>query len=395
MMPVLSGTIPSRNQHFNSSLFKVEAYSVQVVVSKFGYIADSTDLEINGGEYLKTVLETVHSHSLLIDLHNDVLERIYYEDSGYHLKDRHTKWQTDIPRLQEGFVDIQLFVVWEDYRKAPYTYYENAFEMIDIFNAEIATNPNTIRKARTPDEAITANKDGKIAAVMAVEGGHVIENSIDKLIDFYNAGMRYLTITWNNSTNWAVSAQDSRTRTVGLSDFGRKVIRTLDSLGVIIDISHTGIKTIEDILEVTKNPIVATHSGVRALKDTYRNLYDDQIRAIAQSGGVVGIVFYPPFLGNGTVTIETVISHINYIVELVGIDYVALGSDFDGIGDYTVFGLNDVTDFPDLTLALLEHGYSQHDVEKILGLNFMRVFEIVCGKSPVNLQYRRTENSLY
>ncbi|MBD3288144.1 T9SS type A sorting domain-containing protein [candidate division KSB1 bacterium] len=368
----------------NLGLLKPSSYSVQLIISRFGYVSDTVSAEIDGGEYLETPLETVHSHSLVIDLHNDVLERIYYEDQTYHLKDRHTKWHTDIPRLQEGGVDIQFFVVWEDYRKYPYTYYDNAFEMIDIFNAELAANPNTLAQVRSPAEALAANAEGKVAGVMAVEGGHVIENSIEKLIDFYEAGMRYMTITWNNSTDWAVSAQDNRSRTVGLTDFGRKVIRTMDSLGVIIDISHTGIKTIEDILEVTENPIVATHSGVRSLKDHYRNLYDDQIRAIAESGGVVGIVFYPPFIGRGYVSIETVIAHIDYIVDLVGIDYVALGSDFDGIGDNTIVGLRDVTDFPDLTLALLEHGYSQEDVEKINGLNFMRVFETVCGDSPVS-----------
>jgi len=191
--------------------------------------------------------------------------------------------------------------------------------------------------------------------------------------------MRYLTITWNNSTDWAISAKDYRSPYMGLSNFGKKVIRTLDSLGVIIDVSHTGIKTIEDILAVTTNPIIASHSGARAIRDKYRNLYDYQIIDIANTGGVIGVVFYPPFLSNtGSANIGNVVDHIDYIVNLVGIDYVALGSDFDGIGDNTVQGLEDVTKFPDLTLELLRRGYSQSDVEKILGENFMRVFTQVC-----------------
>jgi membrane dipeptidase len=193
--------------------------------------------------------------------------------------------------------------------------------------------------------------------------------------------MRYLTITWNNSTSWAISAADGRTETQGLNSFGRQVIRTLDSLGVIIDVSHVGIKTIQDILEETTNPIIASHSGARAIRNHTRNLYDWQIQDIANSGGVVGIVFYPPFLTSSPPTqISDVIAHIDYIVNLLGsTDYVAIGSDFDGIGTNLVLGLEDVSKFPDLTLALLQHGYTEQEVAKILGGNFKRVFEEVCG----------------
>lgn len=191
--------------------------------------------------------------------------------------------------------------------------------------------------------------------------------------------MRYMTITWNNSTDWAVSAQDSRSTTVGLSDFGRQVIRTMDSLGIIIDVSHTGIKTIQDILQVTQNPIIATHSGARALRNHYRNLYDWQIQDIANRGGVIGIVFYPYFLnGTSNASINDVIAHIDYIKNLVGIDYVAIGSDFDGI-EVVPLGLEDTSKFPNLTEALFERGYSREDIDKILYKNFKRVFEQVCG----------------
>ncbi len=192
--------------------------------------------------------------------------------------------------------------------------------------------------------------------------------------------MRYLTITWNNSTNWAISAKDPRTLTQGLSEFGRQVIRKLDSLGVIIDVSHVGIKTIQDILAVTTNPIVATHSGARSVYNHYRNLYDSQIQDIAKSGGVVGVVFYPYFLnGSSNSSIDDVLKHIDHIVKLVGTNYVSIGSDFDGI-EVTPTGLEDVTKFPDLTLALLQHGYTETEVAKFLGGNFKRVFEKVCKK---------------
>lgn len=325
-------------------------------------------------------MQTVHSAATLIDLHNDVLE-VMAADPNYHLGDPHNYNHTDIPRMKIGGVDIQFFAVWVSPSGFPDNPYLESQNMVQIFNNEIFVNGADIGQARTLAQAEAINESGRIAAVLAVEGGHTIENSIDKLIDLYNDGMRYMTITWNNSTDWAVSAADSRTNTVGLSDFGRQVIRTMDSLGIMIDVSHTGIKTIEDILEETTTPIIATHSGARSIQNHYRNLYDSQIIDIANSGGVVGIVFYPPFLGSpsSSVDINTVISHIDHIVNLVGIDYVSIGSDFDGIGTNTVNGLEDISKFPALTLALLEHGYTRSEVEKILGGNFKRVFEQVCG----------------
>jgi membrane dipeptidase len=250
--------------------------------------------------------------------------------------------------------------------------------MFTIFKDEAAANPDDLQLALSPDEALSIVDHGKIAGVLCVEGGHTIENSIEKLYNLYELGMRYLTITWNNSTEWAVASADPLSATVGLSDFGRQVIRKLDSLGVVIDISHTGIKTIEDILEVTTNPIIASHSGVRALRNHHRNLYDEQIIAIANSGGVIGVVFYPSFLSSisQSVTINTVVQHIDYIVSLVGIDHVAIGSDFDGI-ESTPTGLEDVSKFPALTQRLLQVGYTHEDVYKILGENFLRVFNQV------------------
>ena len=366
-------------------LGKYSHFPISIIYSKFGYVSDTLIVEISGGEFFETFFETIHSHATFIDLHNDVLEKML-DDTSYHLMPRHNYNHTDIPRLVEGGVDIQFFAVWispsyGDYIVNPY---QGALEAIRIFNREMTLYPDYIQQVRTLNEAIAINDDEKIAAVMAVEGGHVIENDIDKLISLYDDGMRYMTITWNNSTDWAVSAKDeyNENRIGGLSEFGRRVIQVMDSLGIIIDVSHTGIQTIEDIFEITTNPIIATHSGVRAIRDHYRNLYDNQIQAIAESDGVIGIVFYPPFLADygTTVTVDHIIQHIDHIVSLVGIDYVALGADYDGIGTNTVFGLQDVSQFPDVTMALLEHGYSQMDVEKILGKNFMRVFREVCNK---------------
>jgi len=368
----------------NFPMLKTNSHNLKIIYSKNSHLSDSAEVEVNGGENLLIFLTSYHSVFTMTDLHNDILE-VMISDTSYHLKERHSYNHTDIPRLQEGSVDIQFFSVWVSPTQFT-NYYQQAQVMIDRFNYELNDNPNTIGQAVTYDEATNLNNQGKIAAVIGVEGGHHIENSLEKLDTLYNEGMRYLTITWNNSTDWAISAWNPLSETQGLSEFGRQVIRTMDSLGIIIDVSHTGIKTIQDILEETSNPIVATHSGARALRNHYRNLYDRQIEDIANSGGVIGVVFYPPFLTSSPPAyIEDVIEHIDYIKNLVGIDYVAIGSDFDGIGNNTVIGLENVSKFPRLTEALFDHSYTKEEVEKILGGNFKRVFEQVCG-SIVKLQ---------
>ena len=262
----------------------IQSANIELVITKFSYAADTTITNISGGENISTFLQTIHSKYTLIDLHNDVLE-VMIDDPNYHLADLHNYNHTDIPRLQQGGVDVQFFSIWVS--PTAYTnYFDQALVMRDLFYSELAANTTTIAQATTMHEALQLNNQNKIAAVIGVEGGHHIEESIDKLLQLYDAGMRYLTITWNNSVSWAISAADSRTETQGLNSFGRQVIRKLDSLGVIIDVSHTGIKTIQDILQETTNPIVATHSGARAIRNHTRNLYDWQIQDIANSGGV-------------------------------------------------------------------------------------------------------------
>ncbi|MBN1542448.1 membrane dipeptidase, partial [candidate division KSB1 bacterium] len=362
-------------------LAKNSPFSATLIASRLGYISDTLSIVIDGDTGVEQRLESIHFRATVVDLHNDILERMAVTP-GYRLGDRHSYYHTDIPRLQDGGVDIQFFAVWVDPRTHSSNPFEQAMSYIDLLESEIALNPNDLQLARTAAEAEAIVDSGRIAAVIGVEGGHAIENSLDKLLQLADRGMRYLTLTWNNSLSWAVSAQDARSATVGLSDFGRQVVRTLDSLGVLIDVSHVGIQTIEDVLEISTHPVVATHSGARALCNHYRNLTDSQIQALAATGGVIGVVFYPPFLSKNSysTSIETVIDHIDYIVGLVGIDHVALGSDFDGI-ERTPAGLADVTKFPDVTLALLRRGYSIAEVEKILGGNFMRVFHQVTSKN--------------
>lgn len=373
MGEVIQGSAGSNNNF----LSKTDTISATIFASKLGYEPDSAAIVLRDNYQTDFLLDWLHSKAIVIDLHNDVLEKVVGD--GYQLGVRHNYNHSDIPRFFEGGVDAQMFVIWVDAGSYLNIAYQQALEFVTAFNNQLALNSNTLAQALKVDEIFQINAQKKLAGVLVIEGGHAIENDLEKLKELYRQGMRYMTITWNNSTDWAISAQDPRSTTHGLSNFGKQVICTLDSLGVIIDVSHVGIKTIQDILTITKNPIIASHSAVRALREHYRNLYDDQIRAIANTGGVIGVVFYPAFLSSsGRADIKTVIAHINYIVNLVGIDHVALGSDFDGIGS-TPVGLEDVSRLPDLTLELLKHGYSNAEVKKILGENFLRVFREVCN----------------
>jgi membrane dipeptidase len=357
---------------------KVQAPSFLVNVRRLLYMPDTTSSAVTGSATIDFELETVHSHAFVFDLHNDVLEIAV--EGGYDIGVRHNYNQSDLPRFKDGGFDAQMFALWTDWTDSvAHPYYAYTLQMADTFSQAVSRNSASFCQARSYAELMEANASGKFAGVLAVEGGHAIENSIDKLKNFYGLGARYLTITWNNSTSWAVAAKDNRSATTGLSDFGRQVVRTMDSLGMLVDVAHTGIKTIWDILATTKNPIIDSHAGARALNNHYRNLSDAQIDSIAHRGGVIGVVFYPTFLSaSGNAAIDTVIKHIDYIKNRVGIDYVAIGSDWDGI-EKTPVGLEDVSKLPNLTAALLRHGYSAADVIKILGGNFLRVFKKVCG----------------
>lgn len=360
-----------------SSFSKKTLSDFSVTVSKLGYEPDSAVIPFADNANINFSLSTVHQRAFVFDLHNDILGLVV---DGYQMGVRHTSNQSDLPRFRDGGMDAQMLSLWIDPGDFPTMAYLRVFQMADSFQSQLEKNAAVMVQARTTAEIIAAINAGKFAGIYGVEGGHAIDNDLTKLTAFYDIGVRYMTITWNNSTSWATSAADAQSTTKGLSEFGKQVIKTMDSLGMIVDVSHTGIKTIEDILTVTKNPIIASHSGVRALRNHTRNLTDDQIQKIALSGGVIGVVFYTSFLSTAQaskVTIDTVIKHIDYIKNLVGIDYVAIGGDYDG-GITAPVGLENVSKMPALTLALLKHGYSPAEVRKILGENYLRVFKEVC-----------------
>ncbi len=373
--------LPASSPSPSTELVRLNLESISIAFSKFAYVPDTVVAFAESCSSLVTHLETVHAHAIVIDLHNDVLSKVA-EGASYHLGELHSYNHTDIPRLLRGGIDVQVFAIWIDPERYARQAFTRAMEYMGLWQTEVAQNTDRLAHATNSGEIYEALEAGRIAGLLAVEGGHVIENSLAKLRALYEAGVRVLTITWNNSTDWAVSAADPHSATVGLSPFGREVIALMDSLGMLIDVSHTGEQTIRDVLAVTRNPIIASHSGAWALRAHTRNLKDEQIRAIATTGGVIGVVFYPSFLAPGgqNVDVNTVAAHIDYIARLVGIDHVALGSDYDGI-ERTPRGLEDCAHLPNLTWTLLRRGYSSRDIDKVLGGNFLRVFTQVCQRA--------------
>ncbi len=370
--------------------------------------------QINAQSYKK-----IHSNSIVVDTHNDILMKVV--DQGLILDNDLTgKAHSDLIRFKKGGVDVQLFSVYCDGDiKNPYAYVNRA---IDSLDAVVARNPVKIIKTAKDKGLQKTIKQNKIVAMVGIEGGHMIEDDINKLDSLYNRGARYLTLTHNIAPSWATSAADETTNQnlphKGLTDFGRQVVQRMNHLGMLIDVSHAGDQTFWDVINLTTKPIIASHSSIYSLVPHRRNLKDEQIKAIANNGGVIQVNFNPGFIDKSFGVKETaflkkyatemdslmkdgiqefyamdylykkyaaetntfrpllsmLIDHIEYIINLVGVDYVGLGSDFDGI-NLTPQQLDDVTCYPLITKALVDKGYTKKDISKILGENFLRVLK--------------------
>ena len=369
---------------------------------------------LNAQSYIK-----IHEDAIVVDTHNDILMKVV--DQGMVFDTNLTGMaHSDLARWKKGGLDVQLFSVYCDGDiKNPYVYLNRA---IDSLDAVVARNPDKIVKVANYAAMQSAIKQNKIAAMVGVEGGHMIEDDLNKLDAIYNRGARYLTLTHNIAPSWATSAADETTNPnlprKGLTDFGKKIVQRMNQLAMLIDVSHSGDQTFWDVINLTTKPIIASHSSVYSLVPSRRNLKDDQIKAIAKNGGVIQINFHPGFIDPSFQAKENaflekyktemdslmksgmpdyyamdvlykkyaaeaeamrpplsmLIDHIEYIIKLVGVDYVGLGSDFDGI-NLTPQQLDDVTTYPLITKALVEKGYSEKDLYKILGGNFLRVLK--------------------
>lgn len=368
----------------------------------------------------------LHRKSIVVDTHNDVLSSATLK--GLNIEnDLSGKTHSDLERFRKGGVDIQIFSIFGDERYGNGTAFRHAIREIDSLDAIAARNPDKMMLVNNIGDLEKAVREHKLGAMKGVEGGHMIEDRLDYVDSFYNRGVRYMTLTWNNSTSWASSAWDETNLDAGkkvtitkkgLNDFGRQVVQKMNELGMLVDLSHVGVQTFYDALSITKKPVIVSHSCSHFLCPVPRNLTDDQIRAIAKNGGVIHVNFYSGFLDSSyennkeqllqrhhaerdslanakyagweieewisrkypqeadalRPSMDLLLDHIDRIVQLAGVEHVGLGSDFDGI-ESAPRGLDGVEDMPHLTSALRKRGYSRKDIRKILGENFIRIFK--------------------
>ncbi|MCI0387609.1 MAG: dipeptidase [Acidobacteria bacterium] len=334
----------------------------------------------------------LHRDAIVVDSHNDVTSPI--TDEGYDLGARDTsgKIQTDIPRMKVGGLDAEFFAI---YVAAKYAREggaaRRALDMIDGVYEQVRRHHESLEMAFTTEDIRRIHKSGRIAALMGIEGGHAIEDSLSTLRQFYRLGVRYITLTHTNTNNWADSAgginNPAEKRHGGLSDFGREVALEMNRLGMMLDVSHVADDTFSDLIETTQAPVIASHSSCRALTNVPRNMSDDMLKALAKNRGVVMINFYNGFINTeyakpgmlapvtpaNTATMEMLMQHFEHAIKVAGIDHVGIGSDFDGVDGMLPGGMEDVSKLPVITYELLKRGYSENDVKKVLGENLLRV----------------------
>jgi membrane dipeptidase len=366
--------------------------------------------------------EKIHFKYILVDTHNDFLSKAVEENVAFD-SDLKGITQSDLRRMQAGGIKVQIFSIFCDEHYGKGSAFAYANRELDSLYAIAARNPKSMEIVYSYKELLNAVKDHKLACLSGVEGGHMIEDNLEYLDSFYKRGVRYMTLSWNNSTSWSTSAMEETEHAFmvtpyGLNAFGKQVVKRMNELGMMVDVSHIGEKTFWDVIANSTKPVIASHSSVYTLCPVFRNLKDDQIRAIAKNGGVIQVNFFSGFLDSTFLKkvgsfikqhkaehdslaslkkpeynihdyfakkykneyedmrppLSLLLDHIDYIVKLVGIDYVGLGSDFDGI-DSSPKGLDGVEDYPKITEGLLKRGYSEKDIKKILGENFLRVFK--------------------
>ncbi len=331
-----------------------------------------------------TVME-IHQSGLLFDGHNDLPWRMRELAGGsfdrLDISVLQPKLHTDIPKLKASGVKAQF---WSVYVPAETDVTGDALvktlEQIEIAHAMFRRYPETFEQAHTADDVVRIARSGKIASMLGVEGGHSMQGSLPILKKFHELGVRYMTLTHNKNLTWADAAND-KPEHGGLTEFGEEVVREMNRLGMLVDISHVSPDTMRDALRVTTAPVIFSHSSTRALTDHPRNVPDDILRELPKNGGVVMINFFPGFIvpteelkrdKEARGTLQNVADHVEHAIKTAGIDHVGLGGDFDGINRVPV-GLEDVSTYPALTRELVGRGYNRDQIHKLLGGNILRV----------------------
>jgi len=361
-------------------------------------------------------LNRLLSNSILVDTHVDT--PWYMVDENYDISEKHSYYEADIPRLREGHVGAVFFgIPVEPQNYPPHLWIPRALELIDAVHQQVRQHSRDMEIALTAEDIRRAHSSGRIAVLMGVEGGHMIQDSLPMLRTYYRLGVRYMTLTHFKTNDWADSSADVAAHN-GLTPFGRDVVREMNRLGMMVDISHVSDKTFYDALEVSRAPLIASHSSLRALCDIPRNMSDDMIRALASKGGLVNINFNAAYLDLAAnkqftqfhaerdreiadmmilkggdprrwelkraiqqryrsslpkVGIDAVLRMIDHAVKVAGPDHVGFGSDFDGVSGMVPAGMEDVSKYPELVRGLIRLGYSDQDIRKIMGENLLRV----------------------
>lgn len=377
----------------------------------------------------------IHDSAIVVDTHADTTQRFLDENFDIGSTDPNDVGHLSLDKARRGNLGAEFFSIWVDPETHKGHFAEYTFDLIDSVYEQAARHPDRMMMAFSVADIERAHREHKLAALMGIEGGHSIENDMRLLRDYYRLGVRYMTLTWANSNGWADSSGDFEDATVlhtkdGLSEFGKDVVYEMNRLGMMVDVSHVSDKTFFRTLIISRAPVIASHSSARALCDAPRNMTDDMLRAIANSGGpdskggVVQVNFYSAFLsqdyrnaqksmepevnkeiealkaknkaeGRETTQVDidklqraaadriprppfsVLIDHIDHIAKVAGVDHVGLGSDFDGINGQLPQGIDSPADLPNITAALMARGYSAEDCRKILGGNLLRVFREV------------------
>jgi membrane dipeptidase len=378
----------------------------------------------SGPTVSKRALE-IQNSAIVVDTHADTPQRFLDEGFDIGSTDPNDVGHISLDKAKRGNLGAEFFSIWVDPETNQGHFAKHTFDLIDSVYEQAARHPDRMMMAFSVADIERAHKEHKLAACMGIEGGHSIENDIHLLRDYYRLGVRYMTLSWSNTNEWADSSGDIDDPKIqhhnGLTDFGKQVVLEMNRLGMMVDISHVADKTFWDAIATTKAPVIASHSSARALDDAPRNMTDDMLRAVAKNGGVVDVNFFSGFddqdfwnaakaqakdkaaaeqkyiddmkaQGKEVNYIEldridrewtakiprppfkVLIDHIDHIAKIAGVDHVGLGSDFDGVSGATPQGMDSAADLPKITQALLDRGYSAEDIKKILGGNLLRVF---------------------
>jgi len=370
----------------------------------------------------------IHDSALIIDTHADTPQRFLDEGFDIGSTDPNDPGHISLDKAKRGNLGAEFFSIWVDPETNQGRFAKHTFDLIDSVYEQAARHPDRMMMAFSPADIEHAHREHKLAALMGIEGGHSIENDIHLLRDYYRLGVRYMTLSWSNTNEWADSSGDIDDPKVqhhnGLTDFGKQVVLEMNRLGMMVDISHVADKTFWDTIAVTKAPVIASHSSARALVNAPRNMTDDMLRAVTKNGGVVQVNFYSGFDDENfrkameaqakdqaaaiqkytdqlkaegkpinyvdidrierewmakipRPPLSALIDQIDHVAKVAGIDHVGLGSDFDGVSGATPQGINSAADLPKITQALVDRGYKEEQIHKILGGNLMRVFREV------------------